>query len=316
MTVEADAIFRQGLGLLQGDSAMREGPRAIELIEAASVQGHPEAAAMSALFDSMGALRPQSWSKAIEALRRAAELGSQSAKGQLDVLSVRGSAAGDDTISPERLLRPPPRETLSDRPRILVFPGFASSAECDWLIARAGERLQPAHVHNPASGGLTYHAARDNSLSEFQLADMDVVLEVLRARISAATRLPVPIFEAPQVLHYSVGQQFREHHDFLDPDVAGYADALRRFGQRIATVLVYLNDDYAGGETIFPKIGVTYRGRKGDALFFTNVDSAGRGDPLTTHAGTPPTRGEKWVLSQWIRDRQPAADGPLGATPA
>jgi prolyl 4-hydroxylase len=297
--LDADVQFREGVDLLQGAKARTEGRRALELIEAASAQGHPEAAAMSALFESMGTGRPQSWPKAIEALERAAKLGSQSAQGQLRALSERGL---------EQLFQPPPRQKLSDRPRILAFPGFASFAECDWVVARARERLQPAHVVDPAAGGNTYHAVRDNSLTEFQLPDMDVVLEVLRTRISTAIRLPVPIFEAPQVLHYSVGQQFREHHDFLDPSVAGFAEQLRRFGQRIATVLVYLNDEYAGGETVFPRLGVSYRGRKGDALFFTNVDSAGRGDPLTTHAGKPPTEGEKWVLSQWIRDRQPAQD--------
>ncbi len=298
--MDSDAQFQLGLDILKGERAKSEGAHALELIEGASAQGHPQAASMSALFDSMGTGRPQSWPNAIKALERAADLGSQSARGQLDVLSERGFSAG-------QLFQPPPREKLSDRPRILAFPGFASTAECDWVVARARERLRPAHVVDPSGGGNTYHSVRDNSLTEFQLPDMDVVLEVLRTRISTAIRLPVPIFEAPQVLHYSVGQQFREHHDFLDPNVAGFAEQLRRFGQRIATVLIYLNDDYAGGETVFPRLGVSYRGRKGDALFFTNVDAAGSGDPLTTHAGMPPTEGEKWVLSQWIRDRQPAA---------
>jgi len=87
--------------------------------------------------------------------------------------------------------------------------------------------------------------------------------------------------------------------------VPGFAEYLQKFGQRIATVLIYLNEDYAGGETAFPKLGLNFRGATGDALFFTNVDRSGRADPLTLHAGTPPTSGEKWVLSQWIRDRVP-----------
>jgi predicted 2-oxoglutarate/Fe(II)-dependent dioxygenase YbiX len=144
---------------------------------------------------------------------------------------------------------------------------------------------------------------------------MDVVLEVLRARIAVATHLPVPIFEPLQVLHYAVGQQFYPHNDFLDPDVSEFAELLRQFGQRIATVLIYLNDDYEGGETVFPKLGIRFRGRRGDALFFTNVDRAGRPDRLTTHAGTPPSSGEKWIISQWIRDQAPISPfaGATGA---
>jgi len=154
---------------------------------------------------------------------------------------------------------------------------------------------------------------RDNSAVEFLLPQLDLVFEVLRARISAATRLPVPLFEPTQVLHYAVGEQFKPHHDFLDPEAPGFAEQLRLYGQRVATMLVYLNDDYSGGETVFPKLRISFRGSAGDALFWTNVDRAGNADPLTTHAGTPPTAGEKWIVSQWIRDRQPASVESSGA---
>jgi len=134
---------------------------------------------------------------------------------------------------------------------------------------------------------------------------MDVVVQVLRARISTASNLPLPVFEPAQVMHYSVGQEFLPHHDYLDPASPGDRDQIARLGQRIATFLLYLNDDFDGGETEFLKTGFRYRGRKGDALLFANVNSARAPDPLTMHAGRPPTRGEKWILSQWIRDRSP-----------
>jgi hypothetical protein len=299
---EPAAEFEYGVSLLQGSEASVEGPRAIGLIDSAASNGHADALAMSALFEAMGALRPQSWTTAFDKLRRAADLGSQSAQGQVRVLAERGS----NELSIERLLEPPSGTRLSESPRIVAYSGFASASECRWVMDRARDRLQPAKVFSTASGDQTYNQARDNSAIEFQLTDMDLVLEVLRARISAATRLPVPIFEPTQILHYAVGEQFHPHHDFLDPDVPGFASYLEKFGQRIATVLIYLNGGYTGGETIFPKLGINYRGENGDALFFTNVDRSGRGDPLTMHAGTPPTSGEKWVFSQWIRDRMPA----------
>lgn len=135
---------------------------------------------------------------------------------------------------------------------------------------------------------------------------MDVVVQALRARIAEASNLPPPVLESPQIMRYSVGEEFRPHHDFLDPALAGHGPQLARFGQRIATFLIYLNDDFEGGETVFPKTGFRYRGRRGDALLFANVDAATRApDPLALHAGLPPTRGEKWIFSQWIRDRSP-----------
>lgn len=320
-----EAQFEYGLILLRGERAALEGPRALELVQAASEQGHADATAMCALFEAIGVARPQSWSRALDKLQDAAQAGSTVAKGQLLTLSNRGArgakAAGADPdwgelraqISVEKLLEPPPRKLLSDTPLIASFTGFATAAECDWVIAKARDRLKRATVLQTATGTQTYNAVRDNSAIEFQLAHMDVVLEVLRARIASATRLPVPIFEPTQVLQYKVGEQFRPHHDFLDPDAPGFAEQLSLLGQRIATVLVYLNADYSGGETIFPKIGIRYRGGTGDALFFANVDRAGRPDPLTIHAGTPPSAGEKWIISQWIRDRAPAPPGSTGA---
>lgn len=315
---DPDAQFGCALAILGGEVAPAEGLRAIELVERAAEQGHADSVAMSALFEAMGAARPQSWPRALDRLQRAAELGSVSAQGQL--LTLAGVATATPTpaepshrwsqvraqISVERLLQAPARQLLSDSPRIAAFAGFATEAECRWAIERSRDRLQPAAVFHTRSGGQTLNAVRDNSAIEFQLPQMDVVLEVLRARISSITRLPVPIFEPTQVLRYAVGEQFRPHHDFLDPNAPGFAEQLRLYGQRIATVLVYLNDDYTGGETIFPKVGIRYRGGTGDALFFTNVDRAGHPDPLTMHAGTPPSTGEKWVISQWIRDRAPA----------
>jgi hypothetical protein len=71
----------------------------------------------------------------------------------------------------------------------------------------------------------------------------------------------------------------------------------------VLTFLLSLNDDYEGGETQFPILNKLYRGRKGNALFFWNVEPDGSPDKRLLHAGLPPTSGEKWLLSQWIRGR-------------
>ena len=68
-------------------------------------------------------------------------------------------------------------------------------------------------------------------------------------------------------------------------------------------MLVYLNQGFEGGETDFPLLDLKFKGRKGDALMFSNVDASGAPDRRMFHAGLPPTAGEKWLLSQWVRDR-------------
>jgi hypothetical protein len=71
----------------------------------------------------------------------------------------------------------------------------------------------------------------------------------------------------------------------------------------VATFLIYLNDAFDGGETEFPKLGLKHRGRAGSALYFANLGADGAGDPRTLHAGRAPVRGEKWLFSQWVRNR-------------
>ena len=112
----------------------------------------------------------------------------------------------------------------------------------------------------------------------------------------------VAAMEIPSVLYYSVGQEFLPHFDIIiNPDSPDYDQKLAKGGERVLTLLLYLNDDYEGGETEFPVLGERWKGRKGEALFFWNVTPDGALDERTLHAGLPVTRGEKWILSQWIQ---------------
>ncbi len=109
--------------------------------------------------------------------------------------------------------------------------------------------------------------------------------------------------EGPTILHYAVGEQITNHVDFLNPGIADYERLIHERGERIITFLLYLNDDYDGGETDFPRIGVRHRGRRRGGLFFTNALPNGKPDVRMVHAGLPPTRGEKWIVSQFFRSR-------------
>jgi hypothetical protein len=293
--------------------------RAVALVESASVAGNAEATAMRALFEAMGVCRPQSWDRAFELLQAAAEQGSDAARRQLLLLSN----PTEDPIIPkvipegywerargaivlERLLAHPQRGALHNEPRIRVIEGFATPAECRWLIDRAKGMLRAALVFD-LDGRQVIDPGRTNKGTDFQLPDMDLVIEIIRARIAAAINIPLPVFEPLQVLHYRVGEEFKPHFDYLEPGSPHHQTQLRSHGQRIATFLVYLNDEFDGGETEFPEIGLRYRGKLGDAIFWPNCNMTGDPDPLTLHAGLPPTAGEKWILSQWIRDRAPPA---------
>lgn len=274
--------------------------RAVHLIETAAAQGDAEAICQLATIEAVGAGRVRNFEKAFALLRRAAALGSWHAKRQIELLG------GAERLDTSALLTLPEKRILSESPLIRAIEGFFAPEVCDWIVERSREKLGPAMIWDVESGAGKVDPSRTNSAAELRLNDMDVVLAVERARISAATRLPEPVFETPQVMRYTVGQQFRVHHDYLDPARPGHALDIQQRGQRIGTFLVYLNDDFDGGETEFPKAGISFRGRKGDALLFANVSRTNQPDPRSIHAGKPPTSGEKWILSQWIRDRAPS----------
>ena len=310
---EVDARFAEARRLLSQGDSYAGFERGVALIEQAAQDGDAEATCMVAALEAIGAGRERNWDRAFDKLELAASRGSQNARGQLRLLARCGDEGGEDwralrrRIDLSALLSAPQRTTLSSKPPIRVIKGFATPAECRWTIDRLSPRLAPAMIWDEESGSSKIDPRRSSSAVELRLAEMDVAAEILRARISAVTGLPEFIFEIPQVMHYSVGQQFVPHHDFLDPAKPGLMANIAQRGQRILTFLIYLNEDFEGGETEFPLAGISWRGATGDALAFSNVTLEQQPDPLTLHAGRPPTRGEKWIFSQWVRDRAPAS---------
>ena len=93
------------------------------------------------------------------------------------------------------------------------------------------------------------------------------------------------------------------HYDFVDPGKPGYVEEIRLSGHRIITFLVYLNADYQGGETVFPKLDLSFRGQQGEGMYFVNTLENMQADMRTLHSGQAPTSGEKWIFSQFIRNR-------------
>ena len=308
------AMTLLGGQLLSGRGAPPDPPRGLRLIFQAADRGGGYACALAAAVIAAGVIGQPDWKAALDHLQRAAELGHVPAQEQLRILAAPTGPAPARAASWGELRRAidfdawrvaPASRPLRTDPRIRVVDGFAPPAVCDWLIARARERLQPAQVFDTSAFRPVRKETRTNSFAPFDIVGLDLVILLLRERLAASAGADAATFEAPQVLHYAVGQQFAPHFDFLQPEVPGHLSSLKARGQRVATLLVYLNEGFEGGETDFPALGLKYRGRTGDALMFWNVDAAGAPDERTLHAGLPPTSGEKWLLSQWVRDRPP-----------
>jgi hypothetical protein len=317
---DVDAMTELGKWLLIGPrEEMGEG---IRLLDAAAHGSGGEAAALVSVLSAAGAGTPQSWDNGLDYLRRSAQLGWAPARRELLMMAgdrALAEQAGDGSglsvedwkrlrasVDLNAWLRSPSARVLSPSPGIGAIEGFVPPAMCDALIDISRDKLTRALVYDPETGGSLVDANRSNSTIDFTILDASFLLILMRAKIALTSGFDVLSLEPPSVLHYAVGQQFTPHYDYLDPGQAGYVADMDWKGQRVATFLVYLNDDFEGGETDFPVVGVRFKGRKGEALFFSNVGPAGAPDRRTLHAGLPPTKGEKWLFSQWIRDRTQA----------
>jgi hypothetical protein len=317
---DSASMTARGMRLLSGSDGEFAPDAGAALLARAAELGSAEACARVAVLSGAGVCRAQDWQSALDWLQRAAELGWAPAREQLMFLSAdhplveRAKAAlaagwpGDwralrESIDLRAWLTVPQKQILSESPRIRRYEEFIPRSLCHWLIESSRAKLRRAGTYNALTGMSEIGNARTNAETDFNIVESELPLLLVRARIAEATGLPTAIMELSKVLHYATGQQFGAHFDFIDPVTPALAAEVSERGQRMATFLIYLNDEYDGGETDFPQIGLRHRGRTGDALFFANVDTNGVPDPLTLHAGLAPTRGEKWLLSQWIRDQ-------------
>lgn len=311
-SVEAATAF--GARLLVGRAAPFEPAKGAAWLARAAEKG-AEAAARMAVIEGLGLKGQSDWPRAVDFLLKAAQRGDAGTRTQLGVLSgetaLHGGAPGSDnrlkaaarTIDLKAWLTPPTPEAPHETPRVRVFHDFVAPEVLAWIRSRAEGRLDALRVYDATGGGVRTDEIRTSRGTGFGLLETDLVISIVRARMAAACGLPLLHFEPPNVLNYQVGQQYRPHYDYIDPQAPALAETLARQGQRTATFLLYLNDDYEGGETAFPELDWSFKAKAGDALLFFNTDTAGQPVPSSLHAGLPPTAGEKWLFSQWIRDR-------------
>jgi len=273
------------------------GDQAIKLVEAACAQKSAEALLHHAARAARGHGRPQNLDDAFAFVTQAAALGDTRAKGQLVAL--------ENELDRDAWLAPVALQQHQAAPRVFTAENFLSKPVCNWLMKQARKNLKRATVQLAAKkGAAEIDGARSNSVAGSHQLQPDLVMQLVNLKIAAAIGLPLPNQEATNILHDGRNEQYAPHFDFLtEAEEAGFAHELRTIGQRVATVLVYLNDGYEGGETDFPKLGWRFKGKTGDALIFWNLSAEGAREMNSLHAGLPVTKGEKWLLSKWVRQR-------------
>lgn len=185
-------------------------------------------------------------------------------------------------------------ETLSEAPLVRIYRGVLAPVESRSIRELAQPLLEPSFVIDPASGRRIPHPVRTSTGMSFGPLNENLVINRINRRIARLTGTEYSWAEPLHVLRYTPGQQYRAHVDAL-PGISN---------QRQLTAILFCNQGFGGGATVFPQIGLEVRGNEGDMLLFANTLGDGRSNPASEHAGLPVTVGEKWIATRWIRQRR------------
>jgi len=193
--------------------------------------------------------------------------------------------------------------TRMQKPMIAVLDGVLSQEECDELIRRSADKMRRSTTVDPLTGK---HEVIEDRSSEgtFFALNADPFIARLDRRISEVMNCPVDHGEGLQILHYGIGGEYKPHFDYFPPEDPGSQVQMTIGGQRVSTMVMYLNEVEEGGTTIFPEIGLEVVPKKGSAVYFEYTNSRTQLDRLTLHGGAPVTRGEKWIVTKWMRQRR------------
>ena len=200
----------------------------------------------------------------------------------------------------------------ADRPVLAVLGDVLSEDECAALIERARPRLAPSTIVDPVTGRDVV-AGHRTSLGMFFRPGEDALVARLDRRVSEVMSLPVENGEGFQVLYYPTGAVNTPHFDFLQPSSPANRASIARSGQRVSTLIAYLNEVEDGGETVFPATGWSVSPQVGSGVYFEYANRLGQVDARTVHGSNAVIRGEKWVLTKWMRERRFVPAGAIAS---
>jgi prolyl 4-hydroxylase len=191
--------------------------------------------------------------------------------------------------------------SVMQNPRVVVFGNLLSDEECEALVEAARPRLSRSLTVATQTGGEEVHVDRTSDGMFFSRGESPLIQRI-EERIAHLLQWPVENGEGLQVLHYQPGAQYKPHYDYFDPLEPGTPTIVKRGGQRVGTLIIYLREPEKGGATIFPDVQLEVAPQRGNAVFF----SYDRPHPATKtlHGGAPVLAGEKWIATKWLRERE------------
>lgn len=279
---DPDALMMLGEFRLIGLHGKRDFAKGFRLISSAADRGHPLAQRTRIYLTAAGIGRKPNEVLARSLLKQLA---------RHDRFAAVQDGLLDHLTCLQRVTEIEP-EVVFDRPRVTLWRGLFGKAEYSYLRHVGTPHMQRSMIVDPATGQGVLDPIRDSDTTSVPIIEEDLIVQAVNRTIAIATGTRPGQGEALTILRYGPSQQYRPHYDAYDEGHPG--------PQRSKTALIWLNSEYEGGETHFPRLALTVRGMPGDMLVFDNLTPAGKRDDRMEHAGLPVKRGEKWLASRWI----------------
>jgi prolyl 4-hydroxylase len=192
------------------------------------------------------------------------------------------------------------RMTLSSL-NCVIFDNFLTDEECEHIKAQSASKMKRSAVVGKDFSNVETRI-RSSSGTFFDRGADDIISRVER-RVAAITNTKVENGEGLQILHYAYAQEYQPHFDFFEPQTESEHAMIAQSGNRMGTMIFYLNEPEEGGSTYFPQMKLSIHPNKGSALWFTYLGADQVPDRRSEHAGLPVIKGEKWIATKWIRER-------------
>lgn len=181
---------------------------------------------------------------------------------------------------------------------LYIKRGFLSPEECAAVIERIDTNRRPSTIADHDGGDPEFRTSETCDLD-----GRDPVIAAIDQRIAAYAGLPLPHGEPMQGQRYAVGQEFKLHTDYFEPNGIEYQTYCAVAGQRTWTVMIYLNEPGDGGATRFKHIDKIVKPETGKLLAWSNLLADGRPNLNTLHQGMKVRRGVKYIITKWFRER-------------
>ena len=189
------------------------------------------------------------------------------------------------------------RRVPTERLALFDAPGFLPPELCTQLIALIDKDRRPSTIADP-NGDDYFRTSETCDLSPEEPAVQD-----LEARLLALNGIDAAHGEPVQGQRYAVGQEFKPHTDYFEPNGADFAKFCSVAGQRTWTFMIYLNEPESGGATRFKVIKKNFQPEIGKLVCWDNHRADGSLNPATIHHGMKVRKGTKYVITKWYRER-------------